>query len=80
MPLEKPEHFGTNKDGSPSEEYCIYCFKDGEFTSDLTMDQMIEQNLQYLSEFNKDSEVQYTPEQARAAMKEFFPHLKRWRK
>lgn len=80
MPLEQPEHFGTNKDGSANAEYCVYCFKQGEFTSDVTMDQMIELNLQYLDEFNKDSDVKFTTEQARASMREFFPTLKRWAK
>ena len=33
----------------------------------------------YLDEFNKDSEVKYTVEEARKTMKEFFPQLKRWK-
>ena len=41
MPLS-PEVLGTNADGSKSDEYCIYCYKDGAFTGDFTMDQMIE--------------------------------------
>ena len=32
MPLVKAEDFATNKDGTPMSEYCIYCFKDGDFT------------------------------------------------
>jgi transcriptional regulator len=43
------------------------------------MDEMIELNLNYLEEFNKDSEVKYTIDEARATMKEFFPQLKRWK-
>ena len=31
MPLTD-EVLGTNADGSKSEEYCIYCYKDGAFT------------------------------------------------
>ena len=41
------------------------------------MDEMIELNLNYLDEFNKDSEVKYTVEEARKTMKEYFPQLKR---
>lgn len=78
MPLTE-EHFGTNKDGSANTEYCTYCYKDGEFTSDITMEEMIEHCVQYLDEFNKDSEKQFTKEEAIAQMKEFFPHLKRWK-
>ena len=35
MPLVKAEDFATNKDGTPMSEYCIYCFKDGDFTGDI---------------------------------------------
>ena len=80
MPMQRPEDFGTNADGTPNSDYCVYCYKDGQFTADVTMDEMIEHNLQYLSEFNKDSDTQFTPDEARAQMREFFPHLKRWKK
>ena len=40
MPMTE-ELFGTNADGSKNEDYCMYCFKDGEFTSDMTMEEMI---------------------------------------
>ena len=78
MPLTE-EHFSTNKDGSANAEYCAYCYKDGEFTSDITMDEMIEECVKYLDEFNKDSDKQLTKEEAVAQMKQFFPHLKRWK-
>ena len=26
------EDYGTNKDGSPNDEYCIDCFQNGEYT------------------------------------------------
>lgn len=78
MPLQSPEHFGTNRDGSPNQEYCCYCYKDGAFTSDCTMDEMIEHCVQFLEEFNKDNDVQFTKEQAVAEMKKYFPTLKRW--
>ncbi len=78
MPLQLPEHFGTRSDGSASDEYCCYCYRDGTFTSDCTMDEMIEQCLSFLDEFNKDNRTRYTPEQARERMRQFFPTLKRW--
>jgi len=79
MPMTAPEHFGTNKNESPSEEYCVYCYQKGEFTGDVTMDQMIESCLEHLDEFNKDSEHKFTLDEARATMKEYFPSLKRWK-
>ena len=39
MPMADEELFGTNADGSKNEDYCIYCFKDGEFTSDMDKEQ-----------------------------------------
>lgn len=54
-------------------------YADGILIKECTMDEMIELNLNYLEEFNKDSEVKYTIEEARATMKEFFPQLKRWK-
>ena len=77
MPLTE-EYLGTNTDGSNTTEYCLYCFKEGAFTNDVTMDEMIEQNLEYLEEFNKDSEHKYTREEARKEMQKYFPTLKRW--
>ena len=78
MPMTDSEHFGTNSDQSRNQDYCSYCFKDGSFTSNVTMDEMIEQCAQYVDEFNKDSEQKLTREQAIAQMKEYFPKLKRW--
>ena len=52
MPMDKPELFGTNNDGTKNEDYCVYCFKDGEFIKDLTMDEMIETCLGFIDEFN----------------------------
>lgn len=80
MPLDNPEILGTNSDGSKNEEYCVYCFKDGEFTNNFTMDQMIDFCVQFTDEFNKNSEKKVTQEEAKAMMKEFFPTLKRWKK
>ena len=40
MPLTN-EVLGTNADGSKNEEYCMYCYKDGKFLQDCTMDEMM---------------------------------------
>ena len=40
MPLN-PEVLGTEKDGSKNEEYCTYCYADGHFTVECTMDEML---------------------------------------
>ena len=79
MPLADPTLLGTNKDGSENDEYCIYCYKNGGFTEEVTMDEMIENCIRFLDEFNKDAEMQLTKEEATAQMKQFFPQLKRWK-
>lgn len=71
MPLSE-EVLGKNLDGSKSEDYCCYCYKDGEFTSDVTMEEMIEVCVPF------EVEAGMKEEDARKRMKEYFPTLKRW--
>lgn len=74
MPLTNDDLFGTNADGTKNDDYCMYCFKDGEFTSDMSMDEMMK--------FCTDKMIEVHPEidkvKASAMMKEIFPKLKRW--
>ena len=79
MPMMAEEQFGTNDDGSVNTEYCTYCYQDGAFTGNYTMNEMIDHNLEFLDEFNKDVERPFTREEARAEMRKFFPTLKRWK-
>lgn len=76
----QPELFGKNADGSPNNEYCKYCFPDGKFSKDETMEEMIESNLQFLDEMNREDGTNLTPDEARAEMMKTFPNLKRWKK
>ena len=52
MPLTT-DNKGTNADGSRNEDYCIYCYKDGRFTQDFTMEQMIEHCAQFTDEIKQ---------------------------
>ena len=54
MPLTN-EILGTNADGTKNEEYCIYCYKDGAFTDNLTMEEMVESCAQYVDDYNKNT-------------------------
>ena len=47
MPLATVEDYGTMKSGDISGEYCVHCFKDGEFTQDITLEQAIAQCVEY---------------------------------
>ena len=49
MPLTD-EVLGTNADGTKNEDYCMYCYKDGKFLQDCTMDEMIEHCAQFFAE------------------------------
>ena len=80
MPLTKVEDCGTNADGSTNFDYCCYCFKDGNFLMDCTMDQMIEFCSQFLDEVNKNMPAPMTREQYIDMMKGYFPMLKRWKR
>jgi len=76
MPLENDKLLGTNADGSKNQEYCLYCFKDGAFTNDVTMEEEIEACVPFVSKGNPWQDENT----ARNAMKELFPQLKRWKK
>ncbi|HBU12143.1 MAG TPA: transcriptional regulator [Clostridiales bacterium] len=78
MPLASKEVLGTNKDGGSNDEYCIYCYKGGAFTSDATMEEMIEISVKHMSESGMLKEQNKTDTEAREFMYSFFPKLKRW--
>lgn len=71
---------GTNADGSLNDDYCKYCYENGQFLQNLTMEQMIEHCAQFTEEMNKNTGLSLTREQAKAQMRQFFPQLKRWKK
>ena len=68
----------TNADGSKNEDYCIYCYKDGAFTRDCTMEEMIDFCAQYVDEVNKNMPRPMTQEEYKQMMRQYFPKLKCW--
>jgi methionyl-tRNA synthetase len=77
MPLENDDVIGTNKDYSKNNDYCIYCYKNGNFTENVSMDEMIEISLRHMKELFKDN-PDFDEKAALDNMKSFFPKLKRW--
>ncbi|MFZ5933085.1 MAG: zinc ribbon domain-containing protein [Patescibacteria group bacterium] len=74
MPMQKPEDFGVNADGSQNNEYCRYCFQNGKFTEpDITLEQMIEKCAGIMKQMQM-------PEGQIEQTKKYIPMLKRWRK
>lgn len=80
MPMHTADQFGTEKDGSATPDYCSYCYKDGMFLQDCTMDEMIETCVKFMEQYNAASNIPFSKEKAIAQMKAYFPRLKRWAK
>lgn len=80
MPLQNTADFGTEADGAPNQEFCIYCYREGRFTTDCTMDGMIRHCSQFYREFKHPDGRPFTQEEAIADMHRYFPTLKRWKK
>jgi hypothetical protein len=75
MPLsESGEMNGTNVDGTKSDDFCMYCFKNGAFNAALTMEEMIDICAPHMVAANENM----TEEDAKDMMRTFFPTLKRW--
>lgn len=48
IPLEREEIIGSNQDCSKNNDYCIYCYKHGEFTDGIkNLEKYTEYSLQF---------------------------------
>ena len=74
MPIDDESLLGTNKDGSLNSEYCKYCYKDGEFIDNVTMEEYIDM----CSKFGEQAGM--TNEEMKEYCSKVFPTLKRWQK
>lgn len=72
------EDKGTERDGSKSEEYCAFCYQNGEFVQKLTVEEMIELNLKDLDKWNQEAGLNLSELEAREQLLEYLPTLKRW--
>lgn len=76
MAQAKEEDWGTNEDGSKSDEYCSYCFEKGAFLQpDITVEEMSKLSAKGWSDFDPNTSY----EQALEVCKKNLPLLKRWR-
>jgi len=73
MPIDNSDQLGTNKDGTQNQDYCKYCFKDGEFIDDVSMEKYIEMCSAY------GAQAGMTNEQMKDFCTKLFPTLKRWK-
>lgn len=74
MPLEHEDQYGTDAQHHKTDEYCKYCYKEGEFVQpELTMEGMIQQSVPFLVEKGMQKE------EATSMLRNYLPFLKRWR-
>lgn len=73
MPIGNNNQLGSNKDGSLNEDYCKYCYQNGEFIDDVTMQEYIEMCSQF------GAQAGMTNEQMKEYCSKLFPTLKRWK-
>lgn len=74
MPMTEDAHFAANADGSRNTDYCCYCYENGAFKQDCTMEEMVD----FCVKIGVDMGMYPDPEQARGQMLAWFPTLKRW--
>ncbi len=76
MSLTEEKYYGTNNDGSKNEDYCMFCFKEGDFTYTITMNEMVDRGIDFLKRFgglnNKNTEG------IREMLNIMYSGLKRW--
>ena len=73
MPIESNDCLGANKDGSINNDYCKYCYENGEFIDKVSMEEYIDMCSQY------GEQAGMTNEEMRKLCTELFPTLKRWK-
>ena len=72
MPINNDELLGSNKDSSINNDYCKYCYQNGEFIDKVSMEEYIEMCSKY------SEQAKMTKEEMKAFCTKLFPTLKRW--
>jgi len=76
MTINDTKMAGSNADSTLSKEYCVFCYKNGEFTEpNITLEEMIDKCAMIWSQQQNSSE-----EELKEEIKKSFPNLKRWKK
>ena len=75
MPMSKKDDYGTNADGSPSKEYCRFCFQKGAFTEpNISLDEMVDKVAHVMI-----AKVAIPEEKALEIARQEITVLKRWK-
>jgi transcriptional regulator with XRE-family HTH domain len=73
-PLDNTDELGTNADGTWNTDYCIYCYKDGEW---VDPNQTVQSIIDYTVPFMTSPSM--TADEARELLDKWIPTLKRWK-
>ena len=75
MPIETSfNNLGTEADGTPASEYCMFCYQNGEFTNPTqTVDEMVQSSIDFMT-----ANLGFEREQATQMSNDVIPKLKRW--
>ena len=78
MPISAQfQNLGTNADGSHSQQYCSFCFKDGAFTlPNLKVEDMIRMSIENMT----GDDLRMPLDRATELANRMIPELGRWRK
>lgn len=74
MPMDEPEKFGKEANGSQNQDYCCYCYENGDFSWKCTFEEAVEGNIEFWREEGDEND-----DAARARILKVFPTLKRWK-
>jgi len=74
MPMKKQEDFGTDEFGNQNREYCNFCFQNGKFLDDCTLNEKIDKLVEIsIKELGLKEDI------ARNMAETKLPQLKRWK-
>ena len=74
MPISSVDQLGKNKDGGINQDYCKYCYNNGEFIDNVSMEKYIEMCSQF------GAQAGMTNDEMKEFCTKLFPTLKRWKK
>lgn len=77
MNIDEDSLKGTEADGSLSQDYCSFCYRDGRFTTERTIDEQVEIGLGYSEEY-QNARNEEEKEIIRQQTKKYLAGLKRW--
>lgn len=73
MPMNNVSQLGSNVDGTTNDDYCKYCYSNGDFVDKVSMEEYIRMCSKY------GEQAGMTIEQMYEYCKKLFPTLKRWK-